>query len=106
MPWQLQEDMLYDSEVYGGLLVTPVGTVSDMASIPWVFRRVLPKDGPWSYAAIQHDNHCVMQPDDIDSKMAARIFREAMLSLGVSKWKAGMMYRAVLWAGPKWNGHS
>jgi hypothetical protein len=101
-PWQLQEELLYDSEEYGGLLRVPAGFRSDMASVPWFFRRVFPKDGDYSYAAIQHDYHCETRPNNIDSKKAARIFREAMISLGVGKWKARSMYRAVLWFGPSW----
>ena len=102
-PWQLQEEMLYDSEIYGGLITTPVGARSDMASIPWFFRRVLPRDGDWSYPAIQHDYQCQTQPSDVSSDMSAKIFREAMLSQGVPRWKAELMYNAVRWFGPRWN---
>lgn len=101
-PWQLQEELLYDSEEYGGLLTVPAGFKSDLASVPRFFWRMFPPDGDYTYAAILHDYHCIKKFPDIDSKKAARIFREAMLSLGVGKWRAGAMYRAVKWFGPKW----
>jgi hypothetical protein len=41
--------------VNGEKISAPAGFVSDLASIPWLFRRSLPRKGPWSHAAIIHD---------------------------------------------------
>ena len=36
-------------------VVVPRGFVSDLASVPWLFRRAFPRFGPWNAAAIVHD---------------------------------------------------
>jgi hypothetical protein len=102
-PWELVEELRYQSRELGGeVIVVPAGYRTDYASVPLLFRRMFPQDGPWTHAAITHDFLCDMRPPDIDSARAARIFREAMAVLKVPKWKRDAMYRAVLWFGPKW----
>lgn len=102
-PWQLCDDLRYRSmELGGDVLVVPTGYRTDFASVPWAFRRLFPQDGPWTHAAVVHDFLCDRRLPDIDSKRAAKIFREAMAVLGVPAWKRDSMYRAVLWFGPRW----
>jgi hypothetical protein len=102
-PWQLCDDLHYQSDELGGeVLIVPTGYRTDFASVPWVFRRLFPQDGPWTHAAITHDFLCDKRFPTINSKRAARIFREAMAVLNVPTAKREAMYRAVLWFGPRW----
>lgn len=87
---------------YPRVLVTvPAGHHTDLASIPRVFWRILPPFGKYTEAAIVHDYLCDERPAWCDYKMAARIFRDAMIDLDVPGWKVSVMYRAVLWFGPR-----
>jgi hypothetical protein len=99
-PWLQVTQLEYYSDIIGELIVVPAGFRTDFASVPWIFRRLFPQDGPWTLAAIVHDWLCELRL--YDHRTAALIFREAMLVAGVQSWQAGLMYRAVLWFGPRW----
>lgn len=99
-PWELQETLEYYSGEIEKVIVVPKGFKTDFASVPWFFRRVFPKDGEYSQAAVVHDYLCDRKR--YDSRVAAVIFREAMLDLGVAKIKAHAMYLAVRLFGPRW----
>lgn len=107
--YRLEEALEYESELAVGDVVVPAGTVTDFASIPRVFWRVLP---PWDIhrrAAIIHDYlYATRQPrTDEERKLADRVFLEALEALEVPWWKRQLMYRAVRCFGWKaWNGHS
>ncbi len=86
----------------------PKGFVTDFASIPRFFWRFLHPTGRYGSAAIVHDYLCVMAQRSNNyiaptHKVAAQIFRDAMQELGVGGFKIRVMYRAVLWGGPKWS---
>ncbi len=89
--------LAYDSE----LIIVPAGYRTDFASIPRFFHRVLPPVGKYSRAAVVHDWLCDVRPPLCKSDTAADIFREAMVDLGVSPWKIGIMVFAVKTFGPK-----
>ncbi len=101
-PWRLVGCLEYYSETIGGIITVPDGYKTDFASIPWFFRRLIPKDGPYTHAAVIHDFLCTERDPEIDSKKAARIFEEAMVVLLVPKWEHRIMYKAVVTCGPKW----
>ena len=82
--------------VYGEeKIIVPAGFVSDGASIPRFFWRIIgsPFRGMYRDAAIVHDwlyfsgKYTRLETD--------RIFKQAMKELGVSAWRRGAMYRAV-----------
>ena len=82
----------------------PVGFVTDFASIPRIFRIIIPKLGRWNKAAVVHDwiyqNHTIpMTSYNISfvfkRKQADIVFLDAMTDLGVSKWKRYVMYWGV-----------
>ena len=86
----------------GRLWTVPAGTVVNGASIPktvwsWI-------GGPWSgryrNAAVIHDWMCEKQIADSDT--AHRVFYEALLAGGVSRFRSWVMYQAVLRGGPQW----
>ncbi len=86
-PWKLVGCLEYHSEVTGGIITVPDGYRTDFASIPWFFRRAIPKDGPYTHAAIVHDFLCTERDPKINSRMAAEVFKEAMTVLLVPKWE-------------------
>lgn len=86
----------------GDFIDVPNGYVTDFASIPRVFWRFLPPDGEYTQAAVLHDYLCDTRPEGVPSKKAHHIFHEAMLVLGVNRFTASLMYRAVSLFGPKW----
>lgn len=101
-PWRLVGCLEYYSAATGGIITVPDGYRTDFASIPWFFRRAIPKDGPYTHAAIVHDYLCTERDPKINSKMAAIVFAEAMEVLQVPKWERCIMYKAVVTCGPRW----
>ena len=92
----------YDSLIAGGVITVPVGYRTDFASIPWLFRRILPRNGPYTPAAVVHDWLCELRGSTgIDSATTHEVFLEAMEVLRVPAWKRWTMYRAVKWFGPR-----
>lgn len=75
------------------IIEVPVGFVTDFASVPRLFWRIVPPWGAYSPAAVVHDylyqNHLVSREE------ADRIFLELMTVLGVLPWKRKTMYWAV-----------
>lgn len=92
----------------GQLIVVPAGFATDLASIPWPARGLLPPDGPWAKAAVVHDYLYRTQGwVDVDGAFqwlydredADKVFREAMEVVGVPPLKRDIIYRAVRWFG-------
>ena len=95
----------------GELIEVPKGTVTDFASIPRFFWRILPPTGLYGKAAVIHDwlyQLCGNLGGRVfDRKRCDEIFLEAMIALGVPTWKRQLMYRAVRMFGwTAWNGHA
>lgn len=76
-----------------GKFTVPDGFITDLASVPKLFRSILPHDGKYLEAAILHDwmyrTHCVTQ------KQADVIFLSEMKRLKVPLIKRRLIYRAV-----------
>lgn len=82
-------------------ITVPAGMATDLASIPacvpnWIARKV----DAHIEAAIVHDFLCVARPWTY--KVAADIFNAAMRAAKVPSATRELMYRAVLYLGPKW----
>lgn len=54
-PFVLIADFVYHSDLLGRDIVVPAGFETDLASIPRGLWNVIPKVGPWDYAAVIHD---------------------------------------------------
>jgi hypothetical protein len=74
-------------------VAVPRGFVTNFASIPWFFRRILPPDGPWQQAAVVHD-YLYSRPD-VSRFLADAIFRELMPECEVCWWQRVVMFYAV-----------
>jgi len=85
--------------INGLRLVVPAGFVSDLASVPWLFQRVLPRFGPWNAAAIVHDylyrtgrlGDWVLRREDADRIMLALM----RYNPEVPRWKAWVIFMGV-----------
>jgi hypothetical protein len=79
------------------------GSSIDGASIP----RALwwaggPYEGPYREASVIHDFYCAQVPKTATWRSVHRLFYEAMLTSGVSRARALVMYGAVFRHGPRW----
>jgi hypothetical protein len=90
--WLLMEEFRYDSDLLRATVVVPEGFLTDFASVPRFFWRLLPKTeyGP---AAVVHD--CLCRLDGFDRALADRVFKEALELLGAPGWRVWVMYRGV-----------
>lgn len=91
---ELVEPLVVDLWLGGGRLqlYVPRGFVTDFASVPRFFWRVLPPNGPYRVAAIVHD---FLYTTSCDRFLADAIFRDLMKRTGVVMWKRIVMYYAV-----------
>jgi hypothetical protein len=99
--WRLREDLIYQSELIG-LLIVPAGYETDFASVPRA-PLVYWLTGDTAHAsAVVHDYLCsVLYPlGSITWRGAADVFREAMISEGTPAWRRWIMYEAVVGADP------
>ena len=88
-----------------GRIEVPDGFVTDFASIPRFFTRLIPKNGLYDRAAVVHD--WLYSTQTIPKETADLVFYEAMTVLGVPAWKAWTMYQAVKWFGKgAWREHA
>ena len=80
-----------------GLIVVPVGFKTNGANIPRVFWSLFPPNSPeYLSAVVLHDYMCA-NVGEYGYEKADRYFYDAMLEIGVSKWKAKLFYFWVKW---------
>jgi len=91
--WILAGELRYESGICG-LVRVPEGFETDLASIPRMFRWLLPQnDGHHRAAAIVHDYLC--RERQVPRSVADSVFLEAMTALGEHTWRRYTMYGAV-----------
>ena len=101
---ELIRDFEYQSDVLGATVKVPAGFTCDLASVPrWLPHAYATFGGRARKAAVVHDwlyrVHAVPKVD------ADLVFREAMLTSGIPRAAAEVMYRAVvLFGGAAWDG--
>jgi hypothetical protein len=81
----------------------PEGAIVDGASIPQALWSIIggPFEGRYRDASIVHDWYCDMRSRPWQN--VHRVFFEAMLTSGVAKVRANLMYAGVYWGGPRWS---
>lgn len=99
-PWLVVTPLVFQSDVVDEAIIVPVNFRTDLASVPWPFRRVIPQDGPYTHAAILHDWLCAKRW--YDSATVAKVMREAMRASSVPRWQEWMIYHGVVLFGPRW----
>jgi len=92
--WRLVQAFTYHSQLAERAFIVPAGFVTDFASIPRCFWRVLPPTGEYGKAAVVHDGN-YRENTTVTRKMADDVFLEGMRDLSVPAWKAQIMYHAV-----------
>jgi hypothetical protein len=100
--WIVCAPFRYQSDLLRGIVVVPVETETDLASIPWLCRGLVPQSGKWNRAALLHDaslTNKLQTPQGWQVRLIRdlcdRLFLEAMLLSGVNRALAHMMYQAV-----------
>ncbi|MCC7252995.1 DUF1353 domain-containing protein [Hyphomicrobium sp.] len=80
----------------------PAETVVDGASIPSPFWSIVggPFEGLYRAPSVVHDYYCEVRTRPSDD--VHRVFHEAMLTAGVGKQRAWLMFQAVARFGPRW----
>jgi hypothetical protein len=106
--WIVAAPFRYQSDLLRGIVVVPIETETDLASIPWLFRGLAPSSGKWNRAALLHDSSYkgrLETPDGrrihVIKKLADGVFLEAMKLSGVNGALARLLYRAVVAFGRK-----
>lgn len=96
----LLEEFVYEiGATHSGIIIrVPAGFVTDFASVPRFFWRVVPPMGEHGKACVVHD-FLYRKPSGFNKRLADAIFFDAMETLGVSWCKRWVMYLAVSWFG-------
>lgn len=100
--WLLIDDLIFRSELYAGKVIAMRGFQTDLASIPRLFWVIAPKVDLYDQAAVIHDggygNALYTENGDrmfTVKAVADKLFLEGMLAMGVSGWRARLMFKAV-----------
>lgn len=81
-------------------IIIPMGFKTDLASVPFPFSLVLPKEGKYKYAAVVHDYlYSEINDTGINKTIADMIFEQLMKHDGVGWLTRKAMTRAVQGAG-------
>lgn len=108
LPFKLFRQLAFLTPLMGGYstgcIVVPAGFLTDLASIPRLFWRVLPQVGKYDAAAVVHD-FLYQRPADTGRPVevggaftraeADRVLFDAMVALGVAPWQRWAIYLAV-----------
>ncbi len=90
--WILTTPLVYEC-ADGIQYIIPAGFVTDFASVPRMPFAFLLTGDTAHRPAVLHD--WLLQKMPIPRTRADDLFYEAMRSVGMPEWRAGMMYRAV-----------
>lgn len=96
--FQLLNAFAYTTLVFGApkMIQAPKGFITDFASIPRLFRSLIPVNGKHRGAAVIHDYlYRTAAEHDYSRKDCDRVFLEGMLTAKERKWRAWIMYNAV-----------
>lgn len=106
--WLLLIPLVYTTDLVDPPTIrVPDGFDTDLASIPRALRWLIDVNGRHRKAAVLHDwIYSLAGSTGLDRAVCDRIFKEAMLSLGVSRWRVNLMYAGVRVGGRKaWKRH-
>ena len=97
--WRLAEPFVYHLGIEGsGVEISvPLDFITDLTSVPWGFRWIIPAWGKYGKAAVLHDYLYFV--GIYDRVVCDAIFVEAMHTLGVSWIVRGLIYKAVRYFG-------
>jgi len=97
--WQLTKDFSYTSDMLGRDIIVPRGYFTDLASVPRIFRFIVPvANAKNRRAAVVHDylcTHGVSEGIIKNQKEADQVFREALQVAGLGKIRRNLLYFPV-----------
>lgn len=93
--WRLESQLRYDSIVYGKTIAVPAGYETDFASVPRLPLSYAIAGDTAHTAAVVHDYLYSTPGVAVTRRIADAVFREAMMSSGVPRWRAWIMWIAV-----------
>lgn len=100
--WIVCAPLIYQSKLLNGIVVVPTGSDTDLASIPWIFRLILPKSGKYNPDAVLHDSgyrgnleNRMRVKINLIKELCDKLFLEAMEVSGVGEKTRNIMYKAV-----------
>jgi len=94
--FRLAAPLVYQSDLVAEDIIVPINYPTDFASIPQIFRSILPQNGKHIHAAVVHDYLCTDGARfGISQKLADEVFYEAMTVCGVRWTQRRVMFRAV-----------
>lgn len=100
--WLLTDDLIFRSVALNGIVIAPRSFQTDLASIPRIAWTMFPKEDLYDAGAVIHDaaygNALTTMTGDrmfVIKPIADELFKECILALGVSPWRASMMFWAV-----------
>ena len=80
----------------------PAGFITDLASVPWFARSIVPRWGRFGAAAIVHDWY--YKDQHVERDYADLVFYQMMAEDGVWWWRRQVIYAAVrLFGWAAWN---
>lgn len=91
--YQLNRDLCYDYGDDAIRITVSEGFITDLASVPRLPFVYLILNGIADMPGVVHD--FLYSCGKYDRKVCDQIFLDAMLSIGVSRWKAYVIYNAV-----------
>lgn len=93
--FRLLSDLIYEHERYGRIVAVK-GFITDFASVPVFFSRLVPRVGILRDAAVIHDwIYRGGENKRFSRKQADQIFLDAMKDLGVPWWRRKLAYWGV-----------
>lgn len=100
--YETTKPLRYVHEEAGLDYTVPVGTRTDLASVPWFTAWAIPPGGEHQRSAVLHDVLC--ETPGITWFFAAAVMREAMHRDGVAFFRRMIIYYSILWWGThyKW----
>ena len=85
-----------------GLVIVPVGFISDFASIPWWIRWLIPKMGKYNRSSVVHDflyQYGRLRKDDphseITQEVADLIYKKLMEAQKVANWRKWTQWKGL-----------
>lgn len=91
--WSVREEFDFASEQAERIIRVPRRFLTDFASVPRFFWRILPPTGAYGKAAVIHDY--LYRTGSAPRALADAVFLEGMTVLNVPAWKRQTMYWAV-----------
>ena len=93
----MRQGLVYHSDLLGQIIEVPEGYITDLASVPRLFRFIVPVANARNRrAAVVHDYLCTHGKGIVKhQKQADQVFREALGVVGVGRMRSAALYYPV-----------